>query len=66
LDGKEHDPSCFTPPVEIFLKTATGKEFWKWFGSHGALEALTLADMEETANGRLLRYDVTLAETDFR
>jgi Beta-lactamase class C and other penicillin binding proteins len=56
----KHDPTLFAPPMEIFLKTTTGKGIWKWFQSHGALEALTFVDMEEVDNGRLLRYDVTL------
>ena len=60
LFEEKHDPTLFAPPMEIFLKTTTGKGIWKWFLSHGALEALTFVDMEEVDNGRLLRYDVTL------
>jgi hypothetical protein len=58
-DGK-HDPALFTPPMQIFLKTATGKGFWKWFGAHGAIGAFTFSDAEEIEGGRVLRYQVML------
>ena len=65
LDGRTHDSTSLAPPVEIFLNTATGKAFWKWFGSFGSLESLTLADREEVENGRVLRYEVTLGGNRF-
>jgi D-alanyl-D-alanine carboxypeptidase len=59
LNGK-HDPALFTPPMRIFLNTATGKALWKWFASHGALGSFIFSDREETGNGFVLRYQVTL------
>jgi CubicO group peptidase (beta-lactamase class C family) len=56
----KHDPALFTAPMQIFLKTTTGKSFWEWFGSHGALDSFTFSDAEEADNGRILRYQVML------
>jgi hypothetical protein len=36
LKGKS-EPESFTAPMRIFLSTATGKAFWKWFADHGEL-----------------------------
>src|SRR6266496_3694183 len=34
LNGR-YDSALFTPAMRVFLSTATGKAFWKWFASHG-------------------------------
>ena len=60
LCNGKHDPALFMAPMQIFLKTTTGKAFWEWFGSHGALESFTFSDAEEADNGRILRYQVML------
>ena len=56
----EHEPASFTPAMEIFLGTATGKAFWKWFSDHGALGDLVFSDREQRENGQVLRYKVSL------
>jgi hypothetical protein len=60
LCNGKHDPSLFTGPMQIFLKTATGKGFWKWFASHGTVDSFAFSDAEEADNGRIVRYEATL------
>lgn len=60
-EGKP-DPNLFTGPMQIFLKTATGKGFWEWFASHGKLAAFDLCDSEAVDGSRVLRYHVALGE----
>src|SRR6266487_6113061 len=38
LKGKA-EPESFTAAMRIFLSTATGKAFWKWFADHGELSS---------------------------
>jgi CubicO group peptidase (beta-lactamase class C family) len=59
LNG-EFRPESFTPAMRIFLGTATGKAFWKWFAEHGALGSLVFFDREDRGDGRVLRYKATL------
>ena len=63
-NGK-HDQALFTPPMRIFLDTATGKAFWKWFGSLGPLGSFDFCDREDAANGVILRYKVVLGENAY-
>jgi len=65
LLNEKYDPALFTAPMRIFLKTATGKAFWKWFASHGALGSFTFSDRENAGNDRILRYKVTLGGNPF-
>jgi D-alanyl-D-alanine carboxypeptidase len=37
LLNEKYDPASFTPAMRIFLSTATGKAFWKWFADNGTL-----------------------------
>jgi CubicO group peptidase (beta-lactamase class C family) len=57
---EKYDPKIFTPAMRIFLSTATGKAFWKWFADHGALGDLVFSDREQRGNGQVLRYKVSL------
>ena len=56
----EYEPAAFTPPMRLFLNTATGKAFWKWFAEHGALGSLVFSDREERKDSQVLRYKVSL------
>jgi D-alanyl-D-alanine carboxypeptidase len=56
----EYKSASFTPAMGIFLNTATGKAFWKWFADHGALGDLVFSDREQRGNGQVLRYKVSL------
>jgi D-alanyl-D-alanine carboxypeptidase len=60
LLNEKCDPALFTPPMRIFLNTATGKAFWKWFASHGALGSFTFSDRENADKNRILHYKVML------
>jgi CubicO group peptidase (beta-lactamase class C family) len=55
-----YEPSEFTAPMRVFLNTATGKAFWKWFADHGALSSFVFSDREERRNGETRRYKLSL------
>ena len=59
LNGK-YEPESFTGAMRIFLGTATGKAFWKWFAEHGELGSFVFSDRENRGDGQILRYKVTL------
>ena len=59
LNGK-YEPGSFTRAMGIFLGTATGKAFWKWFAEHGELGSFVFFDRENRRDGQILRYKVTL------
>src|SRR5437667_10305293 len=56
----KYQPDSFTPAMRIFLGTATGKAFWKWFAEHGTLGSFIFSDRENRGDGRVLRYKVSL------
>src|SRR5437667_346591 len=56
----KYQPDSFTPATRIFLGTATGKAFWKWFAEHGTLGSFIFSDRENRGDGRVLRYKVSL------
>jgi D-alanyl-D-alanine carboxypeptidase len=64
LNG-QYKPESFTPALRIFLGTATGKAFWKWFAEHGALGSLIFSDRENRGDGRVLRYKATLGGNSY-
>jgi CubicO group peptidase (beta-lactamase class C family) len=59
LKGKA-EPESFTAPMRIFLSTATGKAFWKWFANHGELSSFIFSDREDRGDGQVLRYKISL------
>ena len=59
LKGKS-EPESFTAAMRIFLSTATGKAFWKWFADHGELSSFIFSDREDRGDGQVLRYKVSL------
>ena len=64
LKGK-HDPALFTPAMRTFLSTATGKAFWKWFASHGALGSFTYSDREDAGSTHIFRYKLLFGENAY-
>ena len=60
LLNEVYKPESFTPAMRIFLGTATGKAFWKWFAEHGELGSFVFSDRENRGDGQILRYKVTL------
>ena len=64
LNGK-YELESFTPAMRIFLNTATGKAFWKWFADHGALGPFTFSDREQRGDGQVRRYRVRLGGNSY-
>src|SRR5262249_22746913 len=56
----DYEPAALTAPMLIFLNTATGKAFWKWFADHGTLGSFVFSDCEQRGDGQVLRYKVSL------
>ena len=50
-----YEPAAFTAPMRVFLNTATGKAFWKWFADHGALGSFVFSDREKKRDGEIRR-----------
>jgi CubicO group peptidase (beta-lactamase class C family) len=65
LLNEKYEPESFTPPMRIFLNTATGKAFWKWFAEHGALGSFIFTDREDRGDGQVLRYKVSLGGNSY-
>ena len=55
-----YEATSFTLPMRIFLDTATGKAFWKWFADHGELGSFIFSDREQRGDSQVLRYKVEL------
>ena len=64
LEGK-HDPALVTPPMRLFLQTATGKSFGQWFTDHGALSSFVFSDREILPDGCRVRYRVRLGDNPY-
>jgi CubicO group peptidase (beta-lactamase class C family) len=54
------DPDQFTAAMQLFLKTAIGKEVWPWVCADGEIRSFTLGETERTGDGRILRYKAVL------
>ena len=65
LLGGKHDSASFTPAMNAFLSTATGKAFWEWFASHGALKSFSVSDREDLGTLVVSRYRVVLGENAY-
>jgi CubicO group peptidase (beta-lactamase class C family) len=65
LLAERYDRARFTPAMGLFLGTATGKAIWKWFGEHGTLGSLAFSDREETGDGKVLRYKLSLGGNSY-
>ena len=61
----EYQVDSFTPAMRIFLGTATGKAFWKWFADHGELGSFVFSDREDRGAGELLRYKISLGGNSY-
>jgi hypothetical protein len=64
LQGK-HDSTLFTPAMNVFLSTATGRAFWQWFASHGELKRFTFSNREGAESTYVSRYQVRLGENEY-
>jgi CubicO group peptidase (beta-lactamase class C family) len=61
----DYEPAAFTAPMLMFLHTASGKAFWKWFADHGALGSFVFSDREKKGDGQMLRYKVSLGGNSY-
>jgi CubicO group peptidase (beta-lactamase class C family) len=59
------DLTLFTPAMQHFLTTDSGKEFSQWAASFGALKSFTFADREEVGRERILHYRIILGDNAF-
>jgi D-alanyl-D-alanine carboxypeptidase len=62
---EKYEPASFTPPMHIFLTTATGKAFWKWFAEHGSVGPFIFSDREERKDGQVVRYKISLGGNSY-
>ena len=60
-----YEPAAFTASMLMFLNTATGKAFWKWFAEHGTLGSFVFSDREQRGDGQVLRYKVSLGGNSY-
>jgi hypothetical protein len=60
LMGGKYDAERFTPAMQTFLKTSTGKGFWQWAAAHGALTSFDFSERENAGDISVLRYKVGL------
>jgi D-alanyl-D-alanine carboxypeptidase len=60
LRARDADPNLFTPAMQMFLKTAVGKEVWPWTFSDGDLKSWTFSESEERDKNHILRYKAVL------
>ena len=56
------DPKVFTPPMQLFLTTAVGKEVWAWVFADGELKSFTFSESESWEGMRILRYKAVLGD----
>ena len=59
------NPSLFTPAMQLFMNTASGKEFGQWIASFGPLKSFAFAEQEEMGRERTLRYRIILGDNAF-
>jgi D-alanyl-D-alanine carboxypeptidase len=62
----KYDPESFTPAMAAHLKTATGRSFFGWYASLGAIKSFEFLARETSDGLTVLRYRVTLGEAAFR
>src|SRR5829696_9127451 len=66
LFAGKYDSESFTPAMRLHLKTATGKSFFEWYASLGAIKSMTFLEREKAGELSVLRYRIVLGETAFR
>jgi CubicO group peptidase (beta-lactamase class C family) len=61
LSGKP-DPKRFTPAMQLFLQTSTGRGLSEWVASHGDPKALTYSQTEPAGENSTLRYRALIGQ----
>lgn len=59
FNGKP-DPALFTPAMQLFLRTATGKSIWQWVASDGEMKSFTFSERETAGDNVIIRYKAVL------
>jgi len=62
LSGKPN-AKLFTPAMQLFLKTSTGRGLSEWIASHGELKSLTYSQTEPAGEDSTYRYRALVGET---
>ncbi len=65
LEGK-YEPELFTTAMRVHLKTATGKSFFGWYASLGAIGSFTFLEREKLENADVFRYKAFLGKNPYR
>lgn len=60
LKAGKVNPDLFTPAMQKFLTTSTGKSVWAWLFADGELQAFRFSEAEDFDGQRTLRYRVVL------
>lgn len=60
LCGGKADPGQFTEAMQVFLKTAMGREVWPWVCADGEVKSFAWSESEGTGDARILRYNAVL------
>ena len=56
------DAARFTPAMQLFLTTVTGKGIWQWAGADGEMKSFAFSESEAEGPSRILRYQAVLGE----
>ena len=56
------EPASFTPAMQVFLRTATGKGLWPWLAADGELKSFIFSEREVVGDERILRYKAVLGD----
>lgn len=62
LNAHKADPSSFTPAMQKFLATSTGKGVWEWLFADGEMKSFQFSEAEDLEDHRTLRYQVRLGD----
>jgi CubicO group peptidase (beta-lactamase class C family) len=60
------DPVQFTRPMNLHLKSATGKSFFGWYASLGPVKSFSFLERENADALDVFRYEVKLADNAYR
>jgi hypothetical protein len=58
------DPEWCSPPMRLFLATATARGLGEWIASHGALASLSYVQSEVVRDALVLRYRAAVGEAE--
>jgi CubicO group peptidase (beta-lactamase class C family) len=59
------DAELFTPAMQLFLRTESGRGMWKWIASHGDLRSFRFVEGEPDGNDFVVRYAARLGDAEY-